>query len=410
MQFGKNIRIHRKRLGMTQLDLAKDIVSVSYISLIESNKIKPSYEIIRLLAERLETTVESLTVNLTDLSEQFREEIQNIEDLLYRVEIEKALEILNLIGCSIHKIEGNPPSLIMLWIRAQLFTGELEAAESHLKSIEKDSVLESDPVELNRYLLTKAIYYLVIRKFDRAISCLNQLERSDTVIDKDYAFTYLLMAICHMKNDRYKASFQYLNKAQELYLEQGRWLEVGLVRYVYALIDLKTCDLPSALRGLESLEQLLIILNHSRLLKHVYYSMGKVYYQMSDMRMATLSLSKSLQIQLEPKNDRLTASTYCLLAEIYFHENRYNLSVEYLNRSLKLGGSIYLRAKNYLLSAKVELSMNCSLDETNIHRMYRMAFKSGSRSLIKESNSLLGNYYFQKGDYKRAADYLFPRS
>ena len=60
LTFGERLRQLRVNAGLTQPELARDITSVSHISLIESNKRQPSEEIVTKLANRLGVPVEFL--------------------------------------------------------------------------------------------------------------------------------------------------------------------------------------------------------------------------------------------------------------------------------------------------------------------------------------------------------------
>jgi tetratricopeptide (TPR) repeat protein len=57
---GERIRTTRVKKGMSQTELARDIVSASYVSLIETDKRAPEQPVLELLAERLGTTAEYL--------------------------------------------------------------------------------------------------------------------------------------------------------------------------------------------------------------------------------------------------------------------------------------------------------------------------------------------------------------
>ena len=61
---GKRIRDAREAKGLSQTELARDLVSPSYVSLIEAGKRSPESEILATLAERLETTLEYLTTGI----------------------------------------------------------------------------------------------------------------------------------------------------------------------------------------------------------------------------------------------------------------------------------------------------------------------------------------------------------
>lgn len=71
--FGDRLRELRRAAGISQVDLAGDRLSPSYISLLEAGKRHPSEDVVRLLAERLRCSVEDLVAEVT------REQAQRAE-------------------------------------------------------------------------------------------------------------------------------------------------------------------------------------------------------------------------------------------------------------------------------------------------------------------------------------------
>jgi tetratricopeptide (TPR) repeat protein len=63
--FGDRVRDMRRAAGISQVELAGDQLSPSYISLLESGKRQPSPEVVQLIAERLQCTVSDLVDPVT---------------------------------------------------------------------------------------------------------------------------------------------------------------------------------------------------------------------------------------------------------------------------------------------------------------------------------------------------------
>ncbi|NQD67585.1 helix-turn-helix transcriptional regulator, partial [Bacillus haikouensis] len=53
MNIGSKIRFHRQKRNLTQEELSKGIISVSYLSKLENNQVTPSDDIIQLICKRL---------------------------------------------------------------------------------------------------------------------------------------------------------------------------------------------------------------------------------------------------------------------------------------------------------------------------------------------------------------------
>src|SRR5699024_7293773 len=76
---GHNIRRRRKKLGLTQAELAEGIISVPYLSLIENEKAHPKPDILNPLAKRLRTSQKEL-LGVTD-----RHVLRKAENLIDKV-------------------------------------------------------------------------------------------------------------------------------------------------------------------------------------------------------------------------------------------------------------------------------------------------------------------------------------
>ena len=60
---GSTIKFRRKQLNMTLEETAEDLSSVSYLSKLENNLIKPNHKYVKLLEKRLNTTFEKYNIN-----------------------------------------------------------------------------------------------------------------------------------------------------------------------------------------------------------------------------------------------------------------------------------------------------------------------------------------------------------
>ena len=78
---GERIRELRVGLGISQTELARDLVSPSYVSLIEANKRVPEDEVVVAFASRLDTTVEFLRTGVDPVSSREEELVLRFADL-----------------------------------------------------------------------------------------------------------------------------------------------------------------------------------------------------------------------------------------------------------------------------------------------------------------------------------------
>ncbi len=92
MGLGSKIRDLRKARGLTQRALAGQDLSVSFISMVEHGKVRPSLRTLQLLAERLDVTPSSLLVE-TDGPEEAEARLRHGDVLLRQHQLTPALEV-----------------------------------------------------------------------------------------------------------------------------------------------------------------------------------------------------------------------------------------------------------------------------------------------------------------------------
>ena len=129
-QVGKRLREFRKRLKMTQGDLAEGICNRSYVSQIEKGQVIPSPEILEQLAKRLHTEIKELWTETENPSFTLVEIQNSLRHIINRID-EQEWEIarkwlLKLQGAVIPQSEEG----VYLWAKGKIaeVDGRLEHA------------------------------------------------------------------------------------------------------------------------------------------------------------------------------------------------------------------------------------------------------------------------------------------
>ena len=135
MTLGGKLREARKTRGMTQRDLAGDTLSVSFISMLEHDKVRPSLATLRLLAVRLGLPLGGFLESISPVLQQVQSEVQRGDSLLRQHRFTEALEALSAVAAAVER-SGD----LALRTRAELGRGQalaglrqFDLAESHLR-------------------------------------------------------------------------------------------------------------------------------------------------------------------------------------------------------------------------------------------------------------------------------------
>ena len=181
LTFGERLRHLRVNADLTQPELARDITSVSHISLIESNKRQPSDEIVTKLATRLEVPVEFLRYGPESESNQTRRKdylfaeisFKNGDFAFAQTLLEKILKQPSLPPDTDFEIQAR-------FLLAQTFekSGDLDGAANELKSAIVLAQSAGLPLQVIEMTITLSKYAKESGDFVTALELLEQAEKA----------------------------------------------------------------------------------------------------------------------------------------------------------------------------------------------------------------------------------------
>lgn len=177
---GEKIRAIRLRKGFSQVELAKGIVTASMISQIESDRAKPSHNVLTQIVERLEVPLEDLMGN-TMLNFKTASQFNMAKAMVIRGEYTSALRLLeDLVQRNQYKVE---PFLIAYYhAYCQIQLHLLEEASSKLEYL-----AEQVDQQINKYNFAKVQHLYGMREMKKSgyllaehhyQTCLHALQQS----------------------------------------------------------------------------------------------------------------------------------------------------------------------------------------------------------------------------------------
>ncbi|MDY0406636.1 helix-turn-helix transcriptional regulator [Virgibacillus sp. 179-BFC.A HS] len=193
MEIGAFIKLQRIKREMTQEELARGIVSMSYLSKIENQKTEASPEVISLLCTRLGLEIDS------ERDMTIKEKCQNWYDSLYEV------------------------------------NDKQEIIDTYEELNELLSLVRSDSLAM--FEIHKVRYYLVLGEYDKALEQINKLNDMSSAFDNLHQYYWY----------KFKGNYSYLNgdlnnamrmynmaeeKVTKIYLKET---EVADLNYVIAV-------------------------------------------------------------------------------------------------------------------------------------------------------------------------------
>ncbi|MEV8099716.1 helix-turn-helix transcriptional regulator [Kitasatospora sp. NPDC085879] len=158
-------RVHRLRVerGLTQRQLAEPAYTAAYISILESDRVRPSEAALRHVAERLGVTFEELaTGRPPHIATGLRAELVDAQRLLALGEGEEAAAAYRrlLAGAERHGLDAERAAALLGLGQCALYAGDLAAARGHFEAAEP-LLADAPPLQRARAVRGRAVAHLL---------------------------------------------------------------------------------------------------------------------------------------------------------------------------------------------------------------------------------------------------------
>ncbi|MDR6225896.1 helix-turn-helix domain-containing protein [Desmospora profundinema] len=303
---GNNLRRRRKELGLTQAELAEGIISIPYLSLIENEKAIPRPDVLELLAQRLQCSV-NLLIGVTDLETRRRAEIwiDQVQLALSYDGIKKAEQIFfSLVELS-RSIADTKILIQVELLEVQLLIYKLEFKESEcrLSAIEERWPQLSDEPNLKIwYLRLQGNLYFFKDQYRKALARYREAERIlPSVTDGiEKAYVYGNMGRTYLQLSNSSLGILYTEKAIEVLKQNDRWLETCPLLTVLGICHSRSRDYQEAIDCFERVLRMIERFSLSEsLASNTYHELGVCHLALGDYDRSIQLLLKSLDVAKE---------------------------------------------------------------------------------------------------------------
>ncbi|MGG3873611.1 helix-turn-helix domain-containing protein [Brevibacillus laterosporus] len=413
-QVGKRLREFRKRLKMTQGDLAEGICNRSYVSQIEKGQVIPSPEILEQLAKRLHTEIKELWTETENPSFTLVEIQNSLRHIINRID-EQEWEIarkwlLKLQGAVIPQSEEG----VYLWAKGKIaeVDGRLEQAEDHYSNsivLTQDS---DNPTVLIRALDSLGHFYCEHDQPEKAVHLLNealQLLNRYEISGLLRISVLLHVGSMHSKLGEFYSAIEHLQQAKELNKNYGILYKSGDL-----YLSLGNCyhqiqqyqEAESFYRQALSIFE---IANNPVRLAEVQLNLGLMYKETMVYDKAETCLKQAQKFLSNQIEDELLNFTRIALADVYRLQKCLD-EAKALCQSVISSDNEKMLAEAQFILAEVML-MQGEDDEALVHlenaRGY-FTIKNMQAFLIK-TYQLLGHIHLKNQRFEQAAK-MYERS
>jgi len=412
---GHNIRRRRKKLGLTQAELAEGIISVPYLSLIENEKAHPKPDILNPLAKRLRTSQKEL-LGVTD-----RHVLRKAENLIDKVrnalvyeddqEAQSNLEELKQLADLI----ADPKVLIktdLLEINCLIHFSEA-TYEEKLKAFEtKWEQLEDDANLMVWYLRIKGNILFMKDQLDQALFYYKEAEKviPQVTDELEKAYIYGNLGKTYLLSSNPSLGILYTEKAIAIMMRKDRWMEMCSMLNILGACHTHKGDYKDAIACFERVLRIADQFNFSKmLLSRTFHELGVCYLKLKDYNQAIASLHRSLEVvQPEKLPDWEVGSVHRVLCQTYLATGKLNQAEEHITQAISL------------LKGRERMKTECLIFLGQIHYLrenyaefsqcYQEAIDTflqlGTPEKVAHAAHTLGTYYIHSGHREEGVHYL----
>ncbi|MBJ8071074.1 MULTISPECIES: helix-turn-helix domain-containing protein [Bacillus cereus group] len=412
MEIGERIRQVRMHKGLTQGELVSEICSVTYLSRIESGKIKPSSSFLKKVSKKLD-------VDGDYLIEGNHEEIKlTILEICNKYKKDKSITEAELSSLELYVREVDSIPLLLKVYGVLIYYHARQKNLLYVKSF-VDQALEMIPSRVEMQYTEDYIYYLRARglyfsnkgEYFTAYGVYkkieNMLESEETELHAD---TYYNISIVSQNlNKDQSVSRIYAKKAYELYkkfdIEQHK---------IYALILLamqynKDKQYEQAFETLKQVENESKVENDSLNLCYVKYNYGKIYQALKDYKNAIKCYEENLVLCEYLPNKAGKVYTIRNLIEIYIELKDWQTVTKLIYEAfeiLSICDVPYVHVQLYGFKAeKFKIRADYNGYEKHMKQAIEMGIEKQQYSLVAELAYKFGDYYYENRSYKLSAKY-----
>lgn len=374
LTLGSKIKNRRKELNLTLKDLAGDRVTPAQLSYVETDKCKPSLDLLEYIGDKLGLEMDYLLESERKQVSQFCE---------YNIKV----------------------SLI------EIIRGNYNSAQKSIDQV----VRAAQDYELNFFLgeaeKCLGLMYKNMRQYDAAdIHYFNSLKIFSKIDDiKKVAEVYMELGLSGFSKKHYNSSLGYLKQAEHFAekLEQEEvFLKLKIYYHIMTLYE-RLYDIEKTVYYGNRISQCLDFIDDKVKYGEVLISTAKSFEKQNKIKKALEYMERSLNVFMNVSNTKLKASIQTDLGNIYSKNNMIDESFAHLYKAWDIKKiinddtipiTLIEIAKNYIIKKDFDKALEA------INEALNMSIRMGNREFEASAYLYLFKAFMAKGDYIKAEE------
>jgi transcriptional regulator with XRE-family HTH domain len=334
---GSRIKKMRKMRNLSQFDLGKGFLSVSYISRIENGHVNIPSNYLQELARRLEVSVEDLYgTKERKESKELISLASSVFDLIYENRMDEAEIKIKSLERTIEKQELKNE---FLNIQIELLNFAYCLKRNELKTCEKKRLrILSYPIGLYPDLLFSFLrlsgnlqykrgkYIESLKLYSEAL----EVEISES-LNVEYANLLFNLSLNYLHLKDIQRSYYYIVKCIDHFDRLGCWYEAAEANIILGCIWQKQQDYKKATLVHKKALKLGVQLKDSYLQSLALHNLGVASFKDKEYKSAYNYWQESLFIKKKLGNNKDISITIFSLAKLFFEQKNYDMFLDYIN-------------------------------------------------------------------------------
>jgi len=415
LSLGEKIKRKRKEQNMTLKDLAGDRITPGQISLVESGKSNPSMDLLEYLALTLDTSVEYLMESEETQAEKIclyfedMAEFNILNENLNSGEeyIEKALFYAEKYNLEFRKARN-------LFLRGNICISkaEMALAQQFFLSANNIFIHENKYEEIVNTFLKLGCITLDMKAYHSAFNYFQQAEKvyTNNDIGNDFLLgqIYYYIAFTNFKLDNVDKAINYSYLSKEKFGQLDNKKEYAKSLLLIAEEYSKKGDVDKAIKYSKKTLLAFKDVNDSEYLAKVENDIGKLFYEFENIEESFIHYRKA-KVLREKNNDKKLIETLINICENHIKLKQIQNSKDDLEEIMEniAEGDADNLLSYYLLKYRIS-NLENNYNEAENTLIIALDYAKNIGNIIKaaEIAIILGKFYIDNGDDKKAAVYL----
>ncbi|WP_139489995.1 helix-turn-helix domain-containing protein [Brevibacillus dissolubilis] len=405
---GKRLREFRKKMKLTQGELAEGICNRSYVSQIEKGLVIPSPEILEQLAKRLDTDLKNLwsesenpSFSLVEIQNAMRHIINRIDEQEWEI---ARKWVLKLHGVTLPDSEKG----IYYWAK-----GKLAEADGRIDEVEplylyglESAREQDDPVPLVRLLDSLGSFYC---KHNQAQKAIRPLLEALEVVHYN-AVSGLLrisvmyhLGVMHQRLGEYQTAIEHLLYAQELNTTNGIMYKSGELELSLAACFQAIGRVDDAITSIQYAIELFQFLQNEADVAVAHAAWGVILSDQGEFQQAQEYFLKAIPVFAQHGRSEEANETSFHLAVLYKRMGRISEARELCEQIILLVHPELTPKALLLLS---ETALEAEEPDTALPLLKQVLDSFGEeadKELLSHTYRLLARVHMQRHEYEEAA-------